>query len=137
QVRTAWLGLAEHERERLGLLFPAVIGNLDGIPLATRGRSHRITVAGLRDQTAASLRHHLGRRALQAPGTVLERARWQAERERLETVLSGLDQAWDADGRPRYPEDRQATPGYSTVFVSAEGNGQIVTMRGEPSPATA
>lgn len=137
QVRTAWLGLAEHERERLGLLFPAVIGNLDGIPLATRGRTHRITVAGLRDQTAASLRHHLGRRPLQAPGTVLERARWQAERERLETVLSGLDQAWDADGRPRYPEDRQATPGYSTVFVSAEGNGQIVTMRGEPSPATA
>jgi len=135
-VREAWLGLAEHERERLALLYPAVIGNLDGVPLATRGHTHRITVAGLREKTATSLRDHLDRRPLQAPGNADQRSEWEDERERLETVLSGLEQAWDASGRPQYPEDRQAAPGYATVFVSAEGHGQIVTMRGEPSGAT-
>ncbi|QCU77369.1 hypothetical protein E7744_03415 [Citricoccus sp. SGAir0253] len=134
-IREAWLGLQEHERERLMLLFPGVIGTLDGVPLATRGAANQVTVAGLREQTAERLAEHRAHRPPHAPGNAYERSQWEDEEARLETVLDGLTQAWDAYGRPPFPED-QRTPGYTTLFVSAEGLGQIVTMRGEPSAAT-
>jgi hypothetical protein len=135
-TRTAWLGLQEHERERLVLLFPGVVGNLNGVPLATRGRTHQVTVAGLREQTAVRLAEHEAAWPGTAPGNYHERQRWKDEKARLQTVLEGLDHAWAAYDRPHFPRDERATPGYATVFVSTQGHGQIVTMRGEPSAAT-
>ncbi|MFC0249366.1 alpha/beta hydrolase [Citricoccus parietis] len=144
-IRGAWLGLEDHERERLMLLFPAVTGNLNGIPLATRGRTNRVTVAGLREQTAEKLAEHRKNRPQHAPGNAYERGQWEDEEARLETVLQGLTQAWDAYGRDEFPEpdptaasnpDSYVLPGYSTVYVSTEGLGQIATMRGEPSSDT-
>jgi hypothetical protein len=134
-IRDALLGLEEHERERLMLLFPAVIGTLNGIPLAVRGQTNQVTVAGLREQTAERLADHRGNRPQHAPGNAYERGQWEDEEARLDTVLDGLNQAWDAYGRPPFPEG-DGTPGYTTLFVSAEGLGQIATMRGEPSAST-
>lgn len=135
-IRDAWLGLEDHERERLMLLFPGVIGNLNGIPLATRGQTNHVTVAGLREQTAERLAEHRDNRPQHAPGNAYERGQWEDEEKRLETVLDGLGQAWAAYGEPHFPRDKTETPGYSTVFVSTDGLGQIATMRGEPSADT-
>ncbi|MEO9247484.1 alpha/beta hydrolase [Citricoccus nitrophenolicus] len=135
-IRDAWLGLEDHERERLMLLFPGVIGNLNGIPLATRGQTNHVTVAGLREQTAERLAEHRDNRPQHAPGNAYERRQWEDEEKRLETVLDGLGQAWAAYGEPHFPRDKTETPGYSTVFVSTDGLGQIATMRGEPSADT-
>ncbi|VXB76471.1 alpha/beta hydrolase [Citricoccus sp. K5] len=135
-IRAAWLGLEDHERERLMLLFPGIIGNLNGIPLATRGRTNQVTVAGLREQTAERLAEHRDNRPQHAPGNAYERGQWEDEEKRLETLLDGLGKAWDAYGEPHFPRDKTETPGYSTVFVSTDGLGQIATMRGEPSADT-
>ncbi|MEV4900375.1 alpha/beta hydrolase [Citricoccus sp. NPDC055426] len=144
-IRAAWLGLEDHERERLMLLYPAIIGNLNGIPLATRGQTNQVTVAGLREQTAEKLAEHRDNKPQYAPGNAYERGQWDDEEQRLETVLKGLTQAWDAYGRDQFPEqqagyatdpDKYVLPGYSTLYVSTEGLGQIATMRGEPSPDT-
>ncbi|MFC7401206.1 alpha/beta hydrolase [Citricoccus sp. GCM10030269] len=135
-IREVWFGLEDHERERLMLLFPGIIGNLNGVPLATRGQTNQVTVAGLREQTRETLAEHRENRPQHAPGNAYEGGQWEDEEARLETVLSGLDQAWNAYGRPQYPENTQATPGYSTLFVSTAGNGQIATMRGETSGST-
>lgn len=152
-IRQAWLDLADHERERLVLLFPGVIGNLNGVPLATRGRTNLVTVAGLREQTAQrldglgqrpSLQDYLDEVNTGSDSEVQGAVRdwqaslnaWQAEHDRLSTVQSGLDQAWFADERDQFPGDHGTTPGYATVFVSTEGNGQIATMRGTPSAST-
>lgn len=135
-IREAWLGLEDHERERLMLLFPSVIGNLNGVPLATRGQTNQVTVAGLREQTAERLAEHRDNRPQHAPGNAYERGQWEDEEKRLETLLDGLGQAWHAYGEPHFPRDKAETPGYSTVFVSTDGLGQIATMRGEPSADT-
>lgn len=152
-IREAWLGLEEHDRERLMLLFPGVIGTLNGVPLATRGRTNLVTVAGLREQTAQRLDGLCQRPSLQdyldevntSSDSEVEGAvrdwrsslnAWQAEHDRLSTVQSGLDQAWLAYERDQFPVDHGTTPGYATVFVSTEGNGQIATMRGTPSAST-
>lgn len=143
-IREAWLDLEDHERERLMLLYPAIIGNLNGIPLATRGRTNQITVAGLREQTAEKLAEHSDAKPqasdFPGPGNRLDYQialdDWEAEGERLETVHEGLTKAWAAYGRPHSPEDVRGEPGYDTLFVSTEGNGQIATMRGTPSAAT-
>jgi hypothetical protein len=135
-IQAAWHGLEDPERERLMLLFPAVVGNLNGIPLAVRGRTNQVTVAGLRVQTAERLEEHRADRPSNGPGAAHDRNVWDEEEDRLETVLDGLNQAWDAYGRPPFPANDDATPGYTTLFVSADGLGQIATMRGEPSGAT-
>ncbi|MGM7671052.1 alpha/beta hydrolase [Microbacterium sp. A93] len=135
-IQEAWLSLTGAERERMALLYPGVIGVLNGVPLATRGRTNQITVAGLREQTAEKLDEHRADRPSNGPGAAHDRNVWDAEEQRLETVLDGLNQAWDAYGRDQFPTQPGQTPGYSTVFVSADGNGQIATMRGEPSYST-
>lgn len=135
-IQEAWLSLTDAERERMALLYPGVIGVLNGVPLATRGRTNQITVAGLREQTAEKLAEHRDNRPQHAPGNAYERGQWEDEEERLQTVLDGLDKAWNGYGREQYPDDPRALPGYTTLFVSTEGNGQIATMRGEPSSST-
>lgn len=135
-IREAWLGLTDAERERMSLLYPGVIGVLNGVPLATRGRTNQITVAGLREQTAEKLAEHRNDRPSNGPGARGDRLEWEEEEKRLETVLSGLNQAWDAYDEPHFPEDKTQKPGYSTVYVSTDGLGQIATMRGEPSGDT-
>ncbi|MDI3331235.1 MAG: alpha/beta hydrolase [Micrococcus sp.] len=148
-IREAWLGLEDHERERLMLLFPGVIGNLNGVPLATRGQTNQVTVAGLRAQTAERLAalgdapdyrdyldthgHHEGTYYLWQA----DREAWQAEHDRLATVRDGLDQAWAAYGRDQFPPPPSPVPaGYTTLSVSTEGNGRIATMRGTPGAGT-
>lgn len=135
-IRETWLALEDHERERLALLFPGIIGTLNGVPLATRGRTNQITVAGLREQTAEILAGHLDDKPQHAPGNARERQQWEDEKTRLETVLEGLDEAWNGYGRPHFPEDPYQEAGFSTLFVSTDGNGQIATMRGTPSAST-
>ncbi len=152
-TRTAWLGLQEHERERLMLLYPGVIGNLNGVPLATRGRTNQVTIAGLREQTAErlvglgkepSIQDYLDDITTSSDSEVEGAVRewqsalnaWQDERDRLSTVQSGLDQAWLAYERDQFPEDHGVTPGYATILVSTQGGGQIATMRGTPSGST-
>ncbi|MGW9550059.1 alpha/beta hydrolase [Citricoccus zhacaiensis] len=135
-IRVAWLGLEDHERERLMLLFPGVIGNLNGIPLTTRGRTNQVTVAGLREQTQERLDAHNGDRPSNGPGAASDRLEWEAEQARLGTVLVGLDQAWAAYALDPHPTDPDAAAGYTTLFVSTDGAGQIATMRGEPSTRT-
>ncbi|GAA4775396.1 alpha/beta hydrolase [Citricoccus nitrophenolicus] len=135
-IQEAWLSLSDAERERMALLYPGVIGVLNGVPLATRGQTNQITVAGLREQTAETLAEHRENRPQNAPGNAYERGQWEDELERLETVQDGLDQAWDAYGREQFPSNPEAQPGYTTLFVSTAGNGQIATMRGTPSANT-
>jgi hypothetical protein len=151
-IRQAWLDLEDHERERLMLLFPGVIGNLNGVPLATRARTHQVTVAGFREQTAERLAGLGQKPSLQdyldgntgSDAEVDDAVRtwqsdlkaWQDEHDRLTTVQSGLDQAWLASQREHFPADHGAAPGYATIFISTEGNGQIATMRGTPSAST-
>lgn len=135
-IREAWLGLSETERERMALLYPGVIGVLNGIPLATRGRTNQITVAGLREQTSEKLAEHRADRPSNGPGAAHDRNVWDAEEKRLETVLEGLDEAWFAYGRPHVPTDQYQDAGFDTLFVSTEGDGQIATMRGTPSTDT-
>jgi hypothetical protein len=147
-VREAWLGLEEHERERLMLLFPGVIGNLNGVPLATRGTTNQVTVAGLREQTAERLSALGGAPDYQGyldthgyhEGTYYlwqaDREAWEEERSRLETVRDGLDQVWYAYDREQFGLPPGEAPGYVTLFVSTEGHGQIATMRGTPGTGT-
>jgi hypothetical protein len=121
-IRQAWLDLADHERERLMLLFPGVIGTLNGVPLATRGRTNLVTVAGFREQTAEkldglgqkpSLQDYLDGVSTNSDDEVEDAVRdwqsslsaWQAEHDRLSTVQSGLDQAWLAYERDQFPAD--------------------------------
>lgn len=153
-IRDAWTGLEDHERERLLLLYPGVFGNLNGIPLAIRGQTNQITVAGLREQTAEKL-HDLGDEpALQDfldDADVNSRSEtqgayndwraaveaWKKDKERLGTVQDGLDQAWSAYDRGQFPPTgSRNAPGYTTLYVSTDGRGQIATMRGTPGPDT-
>ncbi|NUL46043.1 hypothetical protein F7P69_12690 [Cellulosimicrobium funkei] len=152
-IQEAWLSLSDAERERMALLYPGVIGVLNGVPLATRGRTNQITVAGLREQTAEKI-HDLGdeptlqdflddadlnsRSEAQGAYNDWQAALkvWKEEKKRLGTVQDGLNQAWDAYGRDQFPSNSEAQSGYTTLFVSAAGNGQIATMRGTPSANT-
>ncbi|WOO96512.1 alpha/beta hydrolase [Micrococcus terreus] len=135
-IRETWNSLDEDQQRRMILLYPGIIGNLNGVPLATRGQTNQVTVAGLREQTSERLAEHQKNRPSNGPGARSDMREWEKERDRLLTVQSGLDQAWAAYDRNQYPADRTATPGYSTVFVSTDGNGQVATMRGEPSSGT-
>ncbi|REE03989.1 alpha/beta hydrolase family protein [Citricoccus nitrophenolicus] len=153
-IQDAWLSLTDAERERMALLYPGVIGVLNGVPLATRGRTNQITVAGLREQTAEKI-HDLGDEPTlqdflddadlnsrsEAQGAYNDwRAalkEWKEDKERLGTVQEGLDQAWFAYGRDQFPPTgSRNAPGYTTLYVSTDGRGQIATMRGTPGPDT-
>ena len=52
QVASWWASLDDHQRRALASVIPGVIGNLDGIPLATRATSIRRYMNGLLDAEA-------------------------------------------------------------------------------------
>ncbi|EMY36173.1 hypothetical protein D477_000460 [Arthrobacter crystallopoietes BAB-32] len=106
-IRTAWLSLSPDVRERLLLLYPAVFGNLNGVPFANRVRANSVTIAGYREAVSSQQESHQS---------------GSAEWDRLETLRKGLDYAADND--------------VQVVMVSLEGDGRIVTMEGNPGPQT-
>ncbi len=139
-IRNAWNSLDAKDQERLLLLFPAVIGNLNGVPVAARARANTITVAGLREITEQAIKDLQRNRpkfptvrvdtienAEQTDEDIIkygvEDAAYQAELKRLEQIRKGLDYAMQQDSQ--------------VVAVGLEGNGRILIMNGTPSSATA
>jgi hypothetical protein len=141
-IRTAWFSLSAEGRERLLLLYPAVLGNLNGVPFASRARANTLTIAGYRE-TIATQQRELGPEPLLAdylrdagnqpgdPRIVYQQAhrgfrdnlaKWETERDRLATLRKGLDYAADNGKR--------------VVMVSLNGDGRVVTMEGALGPQT-
>lgn len=145
-IRSAWLGLDGAGQEKLLLLYPAVFGNLNGVPMAQRATANIVTVAGYREKIrnrqvdpgpepdindftaeAFSEPGNDRSRAYSAYGAYQEAHRaWEeakAAYDALARQATGLDYALDHDTQ--------------VVMVSLEGDGRIVTMKGTPSPSTA
>lgn len=140
RVRETWLGLDAKDQEKLLLLYPGLIGNLNGVPMANRAKANIITVAGYREQTHEQLedyppepqRSDYSRDTSGGRGSILgdrgtsefigDHAAWLAEKRRLETVAQGLDYAMDHDTQ--------------VVLISTEGDGRVVAMNGTPSSST-
>ena len=131
-IRNAWLSLSELDQERLLLLFPAVFGSLNGVPMASRTRANIVALAGLRQINEEAIAElalpQLGElNGGDADDIVIsqyaqEYAAYKAELERLEDIRKGLDHALKVDAQ--------------VVSVSLEGNGRILVMNGTPSAAT-
>ena len=129
-IRTTWLGLSPQDQERLMLLYPAVFGNLNGVPFTQRAKANLITVPGLQHtvrEQLAQLREPVlddypqnTRNSYYSWKT--EHEKWLKLRGPLEKILRGLDHAVDQN--------------IQVVMVNTEGNGQIVTMTGTPSRKT-
>lgn len=141
-IRTAWLGLDLQGQEKLLLLYPAVFGNLNGVPFAQRATANILTVAGYRE-TVRQQQADLGPEPTQAdftaeafaqPGHERVQAynayygfaeahrKWADENTRLQTLAAGLDYALTSDAQ--------------IVMLSIEGKGQVVSMNGTPSAST-
>lgn len=136
-IRGAWLGLTDKNQEKLLLLYPGVFGNLNGVPMANRATANIITVAGYREHVRNGLgpepqRDDYSRDTTTGRGSILgdrgtnkfisDHTAWLAEKKRLDSLAKGLDYAMEHDTQ--------------VVFISLEGDGQTVTMKGQPSPST-
>lgn len=114
KINEAWGLLSEDDQKRLLLLYPAVFGNLNGVPMAQRARANTVTAAGYREELT---------RQLAAMGEGDGRsARGQEIRESLTKKKQGLDHVINND--------------LQAVMVNIEADGSIVTMNGTPSPRT-
>ncbi|WAP52349.1 hypothetical protein OL239_03445 [Arthrobacter sp. ATA002] len=124
-IRAAWLGLPASDRERLLLLYPAVFGNLNGVPMAERARANLLTVPGLQQnlrEKTAGLPEPRRDDYRDWGQWKHDHDEWTALRGELEGKLTGLNYA--------------VTQNIQVVMVNLDGNGQIVTMLGTPSAGT-
>lgn len=128
-IQEAWTSLSLDDQERLLLLYPAVFGNLNGVPFAQRAQANVITLAGHRSATQTlldGLREPMaddyGADYVSQQQWVADMNAYDAEKARLNNLLRGLNHA--------YQENTQV------VMLGTEGNGQVVTMVGTPSPDT-
>ena len=145
RIRSTWLGLEPGDQEKLLLLYPAVFGNLNGVPLAQRATANIVTVAGLREQVRnrqvapgpePDINDYTAE-AFSEPGNDRVRAysaygdyqeahrRWEESKAAYDALVrqaAGLDYAMDHDTQ--------------VVMVSLDGDGRIVTMKGAPSSST-
>lgn len=133
-IRNAWDSLDQAGQERLLLLFPAVFGSLNGVPMAARARANTITVPGVREINEQAIRdlkrpqrpaldnlNEIQANQAAIDYSIAEQA-YQDELNRLEQIRKGLDHAMLKD--------------LQVVAVGLEGNGRILVMNGTPSPAT-
>lgn len=145
RIRSAWLELSAGDQKKLMLLYPAVFGNLNGVPMAQRATANIITVAGLRQQIRSQQSdpgpepdvNEFTQEAFATPGNDRVRAysaygafqeahkKWEeakAKQDALARQAKGLDYAMDHETQ--------------VVMVSLEGDGRVVSMNGTPSSST-
>lgn len=154
QMTTLWDGLTDEEQQQLLWQYPAVFGNLNGVPFNSRGEVNQVTVHGARQETQAkidaledriaSLRR-TERTSTGAMGHTTQEGREAGRRanelekqlEDARVVLAGLEDADAAYGRPHHPTAASGVePGYDTLFLDTSGTGTIVTARGSVSSQT-
>lgn len=123
-IRSAWLALSPEHQERLMLLYPAVFGNLNGIPFGQRTKANIVTLAGYRQTANEVLNspepYHLDYPTQEEWYAAFQA--WEAEKTRMADLLRGLDHAHKSDAQ--------------VVSLGMEGNGQVITMVGTPSDST-
>lgn len=54
-IRAAFAGMSEEDRNRMAVLFPGVVGNLNGVPFAQRAKANRIALVDGLDKEKARL----------------------------------------------------------------------------------
>jgi hypothetical protein len=137
-IRTAFLALPEEQQTRFALLYPALIGGVNGIPFAHRVVANKINIVAeqqKRQRTLARLQEQLSAAGEPEPNPWLGRAagdvylRQLKEHEDLEEAIA---------------EARAAVDGYQwaidnhrqVVLVNDDGDGRYVEMRGEMTAET-
>ncbi|MDT0321545.1 alpha/beta hydrolase [Streptomyces millisiae] len=143
--RDWWAGLEQRERDALLALFPERIGALDGLPAEVRDMANRglleMEYARISDQLAQHLANEpltvdeagVHRRGVFTDGEIRspEWPAWNAERERLEAVLGGLNSIQarlDQTGVEGLPEAY-------LLGLSTEADGRAIIANGNPDTA--
>ncbi|MFU8851013.1 alpha/beta hydrolase [Micromonospora sp. SL1-18] len=125
EVSRWWAGLTPAERRWLVGQEPALVGRLDGVPVAARDQANRLLLAGRREELAARRRRLLA----PLPPGLAELAR-VARLARVEAALRGLDtlgRRLAATGAPRA----------YLLGLDPAGDGRAVVALGNPDRAGA
>jgi len=120
QVRAWWAGLTSGQRRWLVAHEPALIGRLDGVPVAARDQANRLLLGTHRAALLAQRR----RRPTGAPPGPLDAVRLRG----VDARLAGLDAL----------TDRLAAPGGPRAYLlglDPAGEGRVVVALGDPDHA--
>ena len=114
KIRDTWASLSEEDRKRLLLLYPAVFGALNGVPMAQRARANIVTAAGYREELTRQL-------------AAMNPDKYQDSKSQA---------LWDERTKKKEGLDHVINNDLQVVMVNIEADGSIVIMNGSPSPDT-
>ena len=124
-IRAAFAGMSPEDQQKVALLYPEVVGNLDGAPLPVRMIANRVKVGiALDDERATRARRLPPQPGLRGPREGRRRQR-EEDRALREPALRGAPEP-DLQAGTGRPE----TMGHQVLFFDGSGDGRIAEMWG-------